>query len=234
MKLLYQDEHFVAVHKPSGYHVHPPEDPRIKVAKDHICLYRVRDMMKQYVYPVHRLDAATSGVLLFALSSEAASKLCHLFAQGETEKVYHAVARGWTPQEGRIDLPLELDSTGVPVPASTLYQRLGTIEFPVPVGKKFKSARYSLLEVRPLTGRYHQIRRHFNRISHPLLGDAYHGDSHHNRFFRETVGIPGLCLRASKLKITHPWSGAEVALLAPECEKWDKIQELFASQREQA
>ncbi|KHD87800.1 MAG: pseudouridine synthase [Bdellovibrio sp. ArHS] len=227
MELLYKDDYFIAVNKPSGFHVHPHENVQHRVSRDKICLYHARRMMKQHVYPVHRLDAATSGVLLFALSSQAASQICKLFTERATHKTYQAVVRGYVKDEGQIDLPLELDSTGDLVDAKTTYKRLGTIEFPVAVGKKFPTARYSWVEVVPHTGRYHQIRRHFNRISHPLLGDAVHGDSHHNRFFRNDVGIEGLCLRALRLEFTHPWSGERVTIEAPTCEKWNKIQNLF-------
>lgn len=227
MELLYKDEYFIAVNKPSGFHVHPPEDSQFKVPRDKICLYHARRMMKQHVYPVHRLDAGTSGVLLFALSSQAASGLCKLFTDRSTKKTYRAVTRGYVPESGTIEIPLELDSTGDLVDAQTSFRRLGLKEFPVAVGKKFPTARYSLVEVSPHTGRYHQIRRHFNRISHPLLGDAVHGDSHHNRFFRNELGIEGLCLKAQRLEFTHPWSGVPVSIEAPACEKWNKIQLLF-------
>lgn len=229
MELLYQDEHFIAVNKPSGFHVHPPENPEFRVPRDKIMLYHVRKMMKQHVFPVHRLDAGTSGVLLFALSSPAASQLCKLFTDRNTHKTYQAVTRGYTPESGRIEIPLELDSTGDLVDAQTSFRRLGLREFPVAVGKKFPTARYSWVEVTPHTGRYHQIRRHFNRISHPLLGDAVHGDSHHNRFFRNDLGIEGLCLKALRLEFIHPWSQEAISIEAPPCEKWKKIQLLFES-----
>lgn len=227
MEILFRDEHFIAVNKPSGFHVHPHESPQHRVSKDKVCLYVVRDMIGQYVYPVHRLDAGTSGVLLFALSSPAASTLCKLFTERTPQKTYHAVVRGFVKEQDEINLPLELDSTGDLVDAKTSYKRLGTIEFPVAVGKKFPTARYSWIEAKPHTGRYHQIRRHFNRISHPLLGDAVHGDSHHNRFFRNEVGIAGLCLKALSLEFRHPWTGENLKVSAPSCHKWEKIEELF-------
>ncbi len=232
--MLFQDEHFVAIHKPSGFHVHPPEDPSIRVPRDKICLYEVRNQLGQHVYPVHRLDAGTSGVLLFALSSSSAARLCQLFAERQTYKTYHAVVRGWTPEAGHIDHPLALDSTGNLAEASTSFRRLGKISFPVPVGNRFPTARYSLVEVKPHTGRYHQIRRHMNRITHPLLGDSTHGDSRHNRFFREQTGVEGLCLKAHQLRFQHPWTQKDLLLEASPCEKWDKIQEIFASPSEQA
>lgn len=228
MKLLYQDEFFVAIHKPSGFHVHPPEDG-YPVPRENICLYLVRDLLGQHVYPVHRLDAGTSGVLIFALSSMAAREISQLFAERKTKKTYQAVVRGYVQTEGRIDLPLELDSTQTPVASVTSYRRLATVEFPIAVGNRFPTARYSWIEVEPETGRYHQIRRHFARISHPLLGDSTHGDSRHNQFFRNQVGIEGLCLKATRLEFTHPWEQRAMVLNASPCEKWNKIQQIFGA-----
>ena len=109
LKLLYQDEHFIAVDKPSGFHVHPHENEQHHVSREKICLYHARRMMKRHVYPVHRLDAGTSGVLLFALSSQSAGVLCKMFAEKNLQKTYHAVVRGFVKPEAEIDLPLELD-----------------------------------------------------------------------------------------------------------------------------
>lgn len=229
LKLLYQDEHFIAVDKPSGFHVHPHEDKRNRVSRDKVCLYLARDMMGMHVYPVHRLDAGTSGVLLFALSSQSASVMCKLFAEKTLRKTYHAVVRGFVPVAGEIELPLELDSTGDLVEAKTSYSRMATVEFPVVVAKRFPTARYSLVEARPLTGRWHQLRRHFNRISHPLIGDADHGDCRQNRFFRNELGVPGLCLKAQSLELVHPWTQQELKIEASSCEKWEKIYGLFKS-----
>ncbi|MNJ98498.1 tRNA pseudouridine synthase C [compost metagenome] len=230
MKILFQDDKFVAVDKPAGFHVHPHEDPRNRVDRDKICLYQVRDMMGQHVYPVHRLDAGTSGVLLFALSSESARELCKLFAEKSSlKKTYKAVVRGYVKTEDMISVPLELDSTGNLVEAHTQYRRLQTMEFPVAVGNRFPTARYSLVEAKPLTGRFHQIRRHFCRISHPLLGDSTHGDSRHNQFFRNELGIEGLCLKAESLELVHPWSGQNIKITAPDSDKWNKIHLLFDS-----
>ncbi len=227
LKLLYQDEHFIAVDKPSGFHVHPHEDKRNRISRDKTCLYLARNMMGKYVYPVHRLDAGTSGVLLFALSSASASILCKLFAEKSMLKTYHAVARGYTPENGDIELPLELDSTGDLVEAKTTYSRMATVEFPVAVIKRFSTARYSLVEAKPLTGRWHQLRRHFNRISHPLIGDADHGDCRQNRFFKNDLGVLGLCLKAQSLEFTHPWLDKTLKIEASHCEKWKRIYNLF-------
>lgn len=229
----------MAIDKPSGYHVHPHETEQHRVSRDLICLYLLRKKMKQWVYPVHRLDVSTSGVLLFALNSATASKMCELFAKQQTKKIYKAVVRGFTLAEDLIDHDLESDSSKEMLSAKTAYKCLAQIELPFAVGKKHKTSRYSLLQIEPLTGRFHQIRRHFNRISHPLIGDATHGDSRHNIFFREQLGITGLCLKAESLQFIHPWTQEQLIITAPDQfnkpenlahqhhRKWQKIDELF-------
>jgi Pseudouridylate synthases, 23S RNA-specific len=235
MKVLFQDENLIAIDKPAGFHVHPHEERRHRVPREQVCLYAVRDLVGKHVYPVHRLDAGTSGVLIFALSSDAARTMCELFNERTVKKTYRAVVRGFVKETDSIALPLELDSTGTPVDALTEYRRLATKEFAVKIGNRFPTARYSLVEVYPHTGRYHQIRRHFNRISHPLLGDAEHGDTRHNQFFRNELGIDGLCLRATGVSFKHPWSGEELLLKTSDSDfsnendaaKWNKIHLLF-------
>ncbi|KYG62905.1 pseudouridine synthase [Bdellovibrio bacteriovorus] len=229
-KILFQDEHFFAIDKPAGYFVHPPELSPYPVPREKICLYHLRKHFNQDVFPVHRLDAPTSGVLLFAMSRDSARELNRLFADRKMHKTYQAVVRGFVEEEGRIDLPLEIDEGRVLAESTTLYKRRGTVELPFPVGKKYPTARYSWVEVNPVTGRWHQIRRHFDRIAHPLLGDIEHGDSHHNRFFRDHLDIRGLCLKATSIRMQNPWSQEEITIRTDTCEKWDKIEKLFAQQ----
>ncbi|KYG70005.1 pseudouridine synthase [Bdellovibrio bacteriovorus] len=229
-KILFQDKHFFAIDKPAGYFVHPPELSPYPVPREKICLYHLRKHFNQDVFPVHRLDAPTSGVLLFAMSRDSARELNRLFADRKMHKTYQAVVRGIVEEEGRIDLPLEIDEGRVLAESTTLYKRLSTIELPFPVGKKYPTARYSWVEVNPVTGRWHQIRRHFDRIAHPLLGDIEHGDSHHNRFFRDHLEIRGLCLKATSIRMQNPWSQEEITIRTEPCEKWDKIEKLFSQQ----
>lgn len=228
MRILHQEEHFFAIDKPAGFFVHPPEFSPYPVPKEKICLHVLRRLMNQDVYPVHRLDAPTSGVLLFAKSREAAGELGKLFMQRALQKTYHAVARGVVDEEGTIEIPLEIAGFTDLMESKTTYKRLATIELPFAVGKKYPTTRYSLVEVEPVTGRWHQIRRHFDRIAHPLLGDIEHGDTYHNRFFRDELKIQGLCLKAHRLEFENPWSGEPLTIEAPLCEKWEKIHQLFS------
>ncbi len=196
--LIYRDESLVAVCKPSGLAVHRgwANDPRYAMTE-------VRDRLGRWVYPVHRLDRATSGVLVFALDRETARRLQEQFQDGRVVKRYLALVRGIPPESGVIDHPVKRSLRGVErVPAVTEYRRLGTFE------------RYALVEARPLTGRLHQIRRHFKHLSHPLVGDVRYGKGPINRHFRERFGLHRLALHAREMRLPHPSDGRPLCWLA--------------------
>jgi tRNA pseudouridine65 synthase len=223
LQILYRDRHYVAVDKPPGLLVH-----RSPIARDRVfVLQTLRDQLGQRVYPVHRLDRATSGVLVFGLSAEAAARLAAQFESQSVEKEYLAVVRGWTDDEGLIDHPVaDEDGSGVARPARTRYRRLGTVELPFAVDR-YPSARYSLLSVSPETGRRQQIRKHFKHISHHLIGDTTHGNGRHNRFFRERLGLDRLLLMAHRLRFVHPFGGGAVCIGAPTDRDWSSVAALF-------
>lgn len=204
-RILYQSPEFVAVDKPYGIHVHPPEDERFRIPKCENGLAILRDQLGQYVYPVHRLDRSTSGVLLYALSSEAAGRLGKLFQAREMRKTYFAIVRGQSARDGLIESPLAEEGKA-PVEARTTYSRVATVELPWK-NERFETSRYSLLRVSPETGRYHQIRRHLRRENHPLIGDVMHGDGVHNRHWRADIGRPYLFLKCYSLRFKNPFNG---------------------------
>jgi tRNA pseudouridine65 synthase len=218
LQILFQNEEFVVIHKPPGMHVHQPEMARRRVAREITVLWTLRRQIEKFLYPVHRLDVATEGVLVMAFQSETAKQLQAELQAGRVRKVYHAICRGWTKDAGRIEIPLERDSNGTLADAATEYRTLEKIECPFQIGKRYSSARYSLVEARPLTGRWHQIRRHLARETHPIIGDREHGDSHHSKYFREQLGLRGLWLRASLLEFEH--GGTKFSFEAPLTERW--------------
>jgi tRNA pseudouridine65 synthase len=219
-EVLRQEAEFVAINKPPGFHVHQPEYPRRRVPREITCLPVLREQLQAWLYPVHRIDVATEGVLVFALSKEAASGLCRQFQEGNVKKTYFALVRGWMPDEGVIDIPLELDSTNVPVDSVTRYRTHSRVELPFAIGKRHATSRYSLVEAFPETGRYHQVRRHMARLSHPLVGDTMHGDSHHNKYFRAELGLGGLWLKAKSIEFQNPISGKQVKIESPWNARW--------------
>jgi tRNA pseudouridine65 synthase len=198
LTLLHRDDTLVAVDKPSGMAVH-----RGWSQERHVVLTVLRDQIGRHVYPVHRLDRGTSGILVFALHPEAARALQERFEAGEARKRYLALVRGVPPEEGVVDSPVPRSPGGPRVPAVTAFRRLGIFE------------RYALLEVVPHTGRLHQIRRHLKHASHPLIGDVRYGKGEHNRLFRERFGFHRLALHALELELAHPADGRPLRLFAP-------------------
>lgn len=228
-EILQMDEHILLLYKPPSWFVHPPENPRYRRGlKRRTCVQWLQDYHSIKAFPAHRLDAATEGILIFGKTKEATAHLNLQFKNHEVQKTYWCIVRGWMKEaDGRIDLPLELDSTQELVACETDYRTLSRIEQNVSINTKFPTSRYSLLEVRPRTGRWHQIRRHMNRVAHPIIGDREHGDSHHNRYFRDYLGINGLCLWAKALNIRHPTTGHSLDLASPVTEKWQHLAKLF-------
>lgn len=221
LQIIYRDEHLVAINKPGGLLVHRSEIDRHETR---FAVQLLRDQIGQTVYPIHRLDKPTSGVLIFALSSDIARQLGDIFARHALTKTYVALVRGFAPEQGVIDHPLveELDKytdkkarTNKPAQdAITAYSTLAQIELPFSIDK-YPCTRYSLVQCTPQTGRKHQIRRHMKHISHPIIGDAKHGKGNHNRFFQQQFSCPGLMLAATELGFIHPISNKELVISAP-------------------
>ncbi|MCB9593367.1 MAG: pseudouridylate synthase [Sandaracinaceae bacterium] len=196
---LYRDDRMLVVNKPSGLSVHKgwDSDPvnAVKLA---------RKLAGQYVHPVHRLDRATSGCLVFAFDGETAGRLQDHFRDKTISKRYLALARGVVPDEIRIDHPVPRKPKGERVDAVTNVRRLGIVE-----------DRYSLIEACPETGRLHQIRRHLKHLSHPLVGDTRYGDGSVNRSCRDRFGLLRLALHAVQIDFRHPHHGTPITIYAP-------------------
>jgi len=207
--VLHRDEHLVAVHKPAGLLVHR----NAHAGREPFLLQILRDQLGQRLYPVHRLDRPTSGLMIMALSPQAAHALALQFASQEVGKTYLAVTRGFAPSQGLIVAPLKSES-GSLLEAQTEFTRLATAEIPHPVGPH-PTARYSLVRVCPRTGRTHQIRRHFAHIRHPLIGDVLRGDGRQNRFFRDHFGLHRLLLASVDLSFRHPEDNNQMTLACP-------------------
>jgi tRNA pseudouridine65 synthase len=200
LTILYLDSDLVVVDKPAGLAVHRGWAPERDVA-----MMRVRDQLQRHVFPVHRLDRATSGVLVLALHSEAARAIGEAFASGTVQKSYLALVRGVPPEAGLIDHPLPPgeDRKEERVPAQSQYLRREVF------------GRYALVEVRPLTGRLHQVRRHLKHIACPLIGDVRYGKGEHNRWFREQFGLHRLFLHATQIRLPHPSRSESLLIESP-------------------
>ena len=221
LDILYQDKELVVVNKPSGLLVHRSMIDRHETR---FAMQIVRDQVGQHVFPLHRLDKPTSGVLIFALSSELAKAAGEQFQNGEIEKTYRAVVRGYAPESGVIDHALkeELDKmtdrkARQDKPAQealTEFKRLATVELPIQIDR-YPNSRYSLVEAYPKTGRKHQVRRHMKHIAHPIIGDAKHGKGNHNRYFDKHFSAGRLLLHCTQMKMKHPVSGELLTFNAP-------------------
>ncbi len=233
LDILYRDEHIIAINKPSGLLVHRSAIDRHETR---FALQILRDQIGQHVYPVHRLDKPTSGVLLFALSSHCAQKLGTLIAANHVKKNYVAIVRGYAPEEGAIDHSLTEEQDACTdkkarkdkpaQDALTHFQRLASIELPVQVDK-YPQSRYSLVSCQPVTGRKHQIRRHMKHINHPIIGDAKHGKGNHNRFFQAHFNAHRLLLAATDIRLPHPFTEHPLHISAPLDETFMQLLERF-------
>lgn len=208
-QILFRDEYLVAINKPHGLLVH--KSP-IAADASEFAVQWVRNWLVKYVYPVHRLDRKTAGVLLFALDPTTNSLMQQQFMQHQPQKTYHAIVRGYTEEQGIVDAPLR-NETGRLQQAVTHYRRLKTAELDIP-SAGFATSRYSLLEVMPETGRMHQIRRHLAHIFHPVIGDRPHGCNKQNRLFLQQFQHSTLLLHSVSLRFVHPVSNVPYTIEA--------------------
>ena len=224
LPILFQDEHLVAIHKPAGLLVHRTELDRHETR---FAVQLLRDQIGARVWPAHRLDRGTSGVLLFALDPGTASHLGQQFEHQAVDKTYLGVVRGHPPESGLIDHPLarrfdDLEPAGATQPARTHYRRLATVELPVAVDR-YPTSRYALLKLHPETGRRHQLRRHLKHIAHPIIGDATYGKGRHNRMFTERYLCGRLLLACTRLALRHPANGKPLVVQAPPDEDFQSV-----------
>ncbi len=224
MEILYADNYLAAVNKPPGLLVHRTG---LDAGETRFALQMLRDQLGRPVWPVHRLDKGTSGVLLFALDAGTAATLGRTFESGDgVHKTYHAIVRGWPADESLIDHPLrrlpdDMRSEREEVQAAaTRFRSLERYELQLPQGD-FATTRCALVELQPLTGRRHQLRRHMKHIAHPIVGDATHGKGQLNRAVASLLGLQRLWLHASRLDLTHPASGRPLRLHAPAGPEWE-------------
>ncbi len=213
LEILYQDDALVAVNKPAKLAVHRS---KLVGPADEFLVDLLRAQIGDNVYLAHRLDRATSGVLLAARSREVAAALGGQFMARTVRKQYLVVVRGWPePAEDVVDYPLPGSrQTGPRREARTRYRRLATIEVPIALGR-YRQQRYALLLAEPQSGRFRQIRKHLAHIHHPVIGDCQHGRSDHNRLYRQHFGCHRMLLHAWRIHLTHPVSGATMQLEAP-------------------
>ena len=225
LEIIYQDEHLVAVNKPHGLLVH--KSP-IAADASEFAVQLLRDQLGRRVFPVHRLDRKTGGVLLFALSPAMNSTLQSMFENRQMEKTYLAIVRGWTAENGEIDYALTNDS-GLTQEAVTRFETLANAEVPVAFGKH-PTSRYSLVKLMPVTGRQHQLRKHLAHIFHPIIGDRPHGCNKQNRLWLEKWQMNTMLLHAEALRFEHPISKEKMEIKAGLQEEFLRVKEILGWQ----
>lgn len=208
IEILYQDKDLIIVNKPSGIMVH-----NSPITEDTVFLLQlVRDQIKQRVYPIHRLDRGTSGVLAFGKTRAEAARIQELIKQGQIKKKYLAIVRGFVEEQFSIDYPLLNPKKNIKQEAVSHIIRLSQSELPFRVNR-YPTSRYSLVQVQTDTGRFHQIRRHLAHLRHPVIGDKKHGDCKHNKYFKERLNLDQLMLHAESLELTTS-EGKSIHILA--------------------
>ena len=163
----------------------------------------VRDQIGHFVYPVHRIDRNTSGLVIFALNSEVAAGIQPLLSLAETIKGYTVMVRGRTAVEFNSLRPLTDRTTGTKKPASSQFRRLNVL------------GGFSLLSAVIQTGRRHQIRRHLHHLRHQVVGDSTYGKGRINRWLRGEFGLPRLFLHAGYLRIENPVTSEKIEVCTP-------------------
>ena len=211
LHLLYQDDFLVAIDKPAGMLVHPGRDPE---GPEWIAMKRLRDQLSRQVFPVHRLDRPTSGVLLFALDKQTAGLAQQVFELRKVVKTYHAIVCGISPQEWLCETPLRKNPEDESLPARTSFERLMvTSETPFPADPTLS---LSLLKATPTTGRFHQIRRHLLEAGIPIVGDFRYAGQDRSYALGAILGIgTRMLLQAKLLEFLHPRTAEPMRIEAP-------------------
>ncbi len=218
--IVYRDNNLIAINKPSRLLVHKsPIDKR----ETRFALQELRNLIGQHVYPIHRLDKPTSGVLIFALDRDTARRMGALFFEHKIQKKYIALVRGRTALSTEINHPLKLteedrntrrDKKSIIQDANTYLDRIATCEVDAAIDRYAKS-RFSLVCLSPSTGRRHQLRRHMKHLSHPIIGDAKYGKGVYNRYFKDHFHSDRLLLHCHELLFNHPLTFAPTRITAP-------------------
>ncbi len=222
LEIIYKDDYLIAINKPHGLLVH-----RSKYADDAkvFAVQELRNQLGQFVYPCHRIDRKTSGVLLFSLNENTNSLMQQQFANNKVTKKYMAVVRGYTDDKGTIDYVL-MNEKKKKQEAITHYKTLKRTEIDVPFGK-FNTSRYSLIEAYPQMGRYHQIRKHFDHIFHPIIGDRTHGCNKQNRLFKERWNMTTMMLHAVEIGFINPITNTETKIEATISNEFKRVMEIM-------
>ena len=226
LEIIYQDRFCVVVSKPNNVLVHHAHHSRNK--KDEESLVQlIENQCNKKFFPIHRLDRKTSGIILLASEREYVAPFQALFTSHKIEKTYYGLVRGFSKENSIIDSPVKGRDASVYKDAETHVKLLNTIVLDIPV-KPYDSSRYSLVELKPKTGRMHQLRIHMNKVSTPLINDAKYGDKNHDLMYEKEFGWKKLFLHAGSLEFTHPFTTKKLRLKSSFPDDWLQLFEKFS------
>jgi tRNA pseudouridine65 synthase len=211
VEIIFEDEYILVVNKPNNFIIH--ESHYSRNIRETTLLQFLEKQLGYSVYPAHRLDRKTSGIIILLKDKQYVQQFQELFLNKEITKTYYAIVRGFSPNSGTIDSPVKNDDTGVYKDALTHYETIKNVELDVPV-QPFDSSRYSLVKLLPKTGRMHQLRKHLNKISYPIVGDYKYGDRFHNRMYETEFNCIYMFLHANQLEFIHPLTKQKLHLIA--------------------
>ena len=226
LEIIYQDNYCLLVTKPNNVLVHHAHHSRNKI--DEVSLIQlIENQFGKRYYPIHRLDRKTSGIILLASKREYVASFQALFTNNEIQKIYYGVVRGFSEDNKVINSPVKGRDALVYREAETHLNCLDKIELNIPV-KPYDSSRYSLVELRPKTGRMHQLRIHMNKVSTPLINDAKYGDKNHDLMYAKQFGWKNLFLHAGSLEFIHPFTNKKLILKSSFSEDWVQLFQEFS------
>jgi len=203
LDLVYRDDYIAVVNKPSGLLSVPGNQPQYYDS----AMSRVKEKYG-FCEPAHRLDMATSGILLFALSKAADRELKRQFREREPKKYYQALVWGHVEQDhGVVELPLICDWENRPRQKICFERGKRAVTF-YDVLQRYPN-NTTRVKLTPITGRSHQLRLHMLALGHPILGDKFYAHP------QAKALSPRLCLHAESLQIQHPISGETMVFTAP-------------------
>ena len=223
--LIFEDEHIIAINKPNNILVHHSKMAN-NLTNEKSLVELLRSKYNEKFYPIHRLDRKTSGVLLFSKQKDIIPRFQELFIKNNIQKTYNGIIRGFSPTPLTINSDVKGRDSNVYKNALTKLTTVATKELEIPV-TPYDTSRYSLVELKPKTGRLHQLRIHLNKINHPLIGDPKYGDRFHNRMFIKEFNCDKMFLHARKIEFIHPLTDKKISIIAGYPKDWITIFDLF-------
>ena len=219
LDIIFEDDYLIAINKPNKLLVHHSHYSRN--IRETSLAQLVRKYLNAKVHPLHRLDRKTSGLILFAKDVESCKTLQEQFFSNEVKKSYTALVRGHVTENLVIDSPIKNDDSGEYQEAESHLSPIQTIEYKKGV-VPYPTSRYSMVKLSPITGRTHQLRKHMNKVAHPIIGDPKHGNRHHNHAFEEWFGHSNLYLHAHEIAFTHPQTSEKMMFSADFPDFWKR------------